>query len=312
MSWFNEAISRKKAFLAERVKQPLALQADRCGQHWGAPDNLDACLQQGVSNLPECSLIYVLDAEGIQQSSNVGQRIVEQRWRGQNLASRPYLQGTLPYQGFMLSSPYLSQRSLEPCISAVHAIRHGANLLGFLVADFELQALSLEDGSPASRPDWEQYKGDPAIRSTLFAQRRSNSALDKNIDRVIPMLAKMMTEHGVFHAKLHFSSSRATFWEHRDPYNYHLHSIDEIINPALCLVYPRQSYPENATVDAEQLQVALGYMKELRYADDTVYLRSGSLNIMNGMVGMNFSCDGSHYMPVEEFINKDLSFWFGG
>jgi hypothetical protein len=32
---------------------------------------------------------------------------------------------------------------------------------------------------------------------------------------------------------------------------------------------------------------------------------------MNGQVGLTFSCDGSHYMPVEEFVEKDLSFWLG-
>ena len=51
--------------------------------------------------------------------------------------------------------------------------------------------------------------------------------------------------------------------------------------------------------------------KALRFADDTIYLRSGSLNVINGMVGLTFSCDGSHYMPVEEFLAKDDSFWFG-
>jgi hypothetical protein len=45
--------------------------------------------------------------------------------------------------------------------------------------------------------------------------------------------------------------------------------------------------------------------------DETIYLRSGSLNIINGIVGLNFSCDGSHYMPVEDFLEKGGDFWFG-
>ena len=49
----------------------------------------------------------------------------------------------------------------------------------------------------------------------------------------------------------------------------------------------------------------------LRFADENIYLRSGSLNIMNGMVGLNFSCDGSHYMPYKEFLEKNTEFWFG-
>jgi hypothetical protein len=50
----------------------------------------------------------------------------------------------------------------------------------------------------------------------------------------------------------------------------------------------------------------------LRFADETIYLRAASLNIVNGMVGLNFSCDGSHYMHYEEFLEKSMPFWFGG
>jgi hypothetical protein len=27
------------------------------------------------------------------------------------------------------------------------------------------------------------------------------------------------------------------------------------------------------------------------------------------MVSLTFSCDGSHYMPHDEFLTKDTSFW---
>jgi hypothetical protein len=49
----------------------------------------------------------------------------------------------------------------------------------------------------------------------------------------------------------------------------------------------------------------------LRFADETIYLRSASINIMNGMLGLTFSCDGSHYMPISEFLDRNLSFWLG-
>jgi hypothetical protein len=29
------------------------------------------------------------------------------------------------------------------------------------------------------------------------------------------------------------------------------------------------------------------------------------------MVGLTFSCDGSHYMPAQEFLDKGDGFWFG-
>ena len=51
--------------------------------------------------------------------------------------------------------------------------------------------------------------------------------------------------------------------------------------------------------------------RDLRFMDETLYLRSGTLNIFNGIVGLTFSCDGSHYMPWTEFLDKRVDFWLG-
>ncbi|MBS0311894.1 MAG: hypothetical protein JSR88_11220, partial [Proteobacteria bacterium] len=51
--------------------------------------------------------------------------------------------------------------------------------------------------------------------------------------------------------------------------------------------------------------------RDLRFMDETIYLRSGTLNIFNGIVGLTFSCDGSHYMPWNEFLDKRVEFWLG-
>ena len=55
----------------------------------------------------------------------------------------------------------------------------------------------------------------------------------------------------------------------------------------------------------------LNNMRQLRLADETLYLRSASINIFNGIVGLNFSCDGSHYIPFQQFLAKDSDFWEG-
>ena len=57
--------------------------------------------------------------------------------------------------------------------------------------------------------------------------------------------------------------------------------------------------------------ILLKLLKVLRNADETVYLRSASFNIVNGIVGLTFSCDGSHYLNYRDFIDKDTDFWFG-
>jgi hypothetical protein len=135
--------------------------------------------------------------------------------------------------------------------------------------------------------------------------------MDERIDVVLDLLAELITVNGIFHAKLHFSSSRATLWTVDDPYRFRIHGIDELGNPDLCMAYPRRDYPEDAEIPQDAVPRILRCFRDLRFMDETIYLRSGMLNIFNGLIGLTFSCDGSHYMPWQEFLDKSLGFWLG-
>jgi hypothetical protein len=45
--------------------------------------------------------------------------------------------------------------------------------------------------------------------------------------------------------------------------------------------------------------------------DETTCLHAGSLIIPDGMACLNLSCDGSHYKPRDEFLEKSPGFWPG-
>jgi len=38
--------------------------------------------------------------------------------------------------------------------------------------------------------------------------------------------------------------------------------------------------------------------------DQTIYLRNGSVNLIDGMINMGFSCDGAHYIDHQTFFAK--------
>ena len=158
---------------------------------------------------------------------------------------------------------------------------------------------------------WRQYRGDPAIRGGLFEQCRVRSAMDDQFNETFAQIEKLMCQHGVFHAKLHFSSSRATLWLYTDPYRYRVLSVDELLTSTPCNDCPLTHYPDEAVVQPNQIREVLEMFRILRFSDEQLYLRSGSLNVINGMVGLNFSCDGSHYLPALEFLASPYSVWFG-
>jgi hypothetical protein len=145
----------------------------------------------------------------------------------------------------------------------------------------------------------------------VFEQCRVQSRLDEQIDLILPVVEELVTENGVFHLKLHFSSSRATIWTLDDPYRYQVIEFDDLVDPDICLAFPHCAYPAEALVPPQSIRPIFQTFKHLRFADRTIYLRAGSVNIFNGIVGLNFSCDGSHYIPFEQFLAKDSDFWEG-
>jgi hypothetical protein len=62
-------------------------------------------------------------------------------------------------------------------------------------------------------------------------------------------------------------------------------------------------------VPVEKIRPILDGFSQLRFMDEMFYLRSGTVNIFNGIVGLTFSCDGSHYLPHEEFLDHEHTFW---
>lgn len=311
MASLNEVISAKKAALADAIESPLQAIADGLARLWPDVEAEDQLLLEQKKTVPYCYLLYIMDVNGRQLSANISHEGADRTWQGQDLSQRPFFDNALPFRGMRLSRAYLSDRSLQTCITAIHAISRDEQLLGFLAADFHITDLPANKLTTVQSNKWQQFRGDPAVRSTLFMQERVPSLMDQHLNEVNILLDNLISQHGVFHCKLHYSSGRCSLWLYDDPYHYRIHSVEEIINPELCLAYPQSDYPPHALVGPEKVLLVLEQMKSLRFADETIYLRSSSLNIMNGMVGLTFSCDGSHYISADEFLDKDDGFWFG-
>ena len=151
---------------------------------------------------------------------------------------------------------------------------------------------------------WLQIRGDPSVRRFVFDQARVANEFDKHLDDVLGRVEALILGHGVFHAKLHFSTGQVTLWLLHDPLRYRVHVKEEFLDPEICLAYPRQAYTTEALVPTREISKVLAVFKRLRTQDKHIYLRSGSLNVVNGLVGLNFSCDGSHYISYAEFLAR--------
>ncbi len=324
----QRTIDRQRQALAEMLSQPLLEAAHAASEVWGDSAHLDDALETAIHRIPYCKFMYALRPDGIQLSSNLMQHGRDAGDVGRDRSQRPYMREAVPISGFLLSQAYISMRVKRPSLTAIQLVRDDTgHVLGYIGADFDLRDLPLTRELADEPRNWRQIKGDPAIRGTVFHQSRSDSQMDLHIDTVLGVMEELILDHGVFHCKLHLSSSRVTLWLMEDPYRYRLLDIASLTRPDICLTFPRCHYPSRgvpqsgtggrpdpgvALIPAEHIREILQAIKRLRFIDETFYLRSATLNIFNGMVALTFSCDGSHYLPWDEFLTKGDAFWVSG
>jgi len=307
----KESIQQQRKSLEQSLITPLAKTAFACESAWPDRQALADVLLVSLTKIPNCTFLYALDTNGIQISDNISSSGLLPEHFGRDRSQRPYMNELVPVSGFLLSEAYISLRVSRPSLTALQVVRKNNEVVGFIGADFDLRNLPVTSEMYEEPTQWRQIKGDSAIRSTLFQQTRIDSLLDKEIDQVMSILEELCITHGMFQSVIHFSSSRATVWLINDPYRYHILQAEELTDPDICLAYPAHEYPKDALIPAESINSIFENMKQLRFTDENIYLRSASINIFNGMVSLTFSCDGSHYMHYNEFIEKNINFWVG-
>lgn len=306
----QESISHQREVLITMLADPMKRAAISCAQVWGDREKLNHALTEILHTMSYCKYLYVLDKDAVQISDNVSHGDLVIRHFGRDRSERPYVQEMKSGGEYVLSTAYMSLRAKRPSLTAMQLVRdEDKKIIGFIGADFDLRDLPLTRDLYEEPREWTQIKGDPSIRGNVFSQTRSDSDMDRHIDTVLGVIEELIVEHGVFHAKFHFSSNRSVIWHFDDPFRYRLLSLDALVDPNICLAYPNREYPKDAAIPKSQIRPILDSVRQLRFMDDTLYLRSGALNIFNGIISLNFSCDGSHYLPYDEFLNKEHAFW---
>jgi hypothetical protein len=308
-SW-KDSIHQQREVLARMLREPLGQLAERCAPAWGNCDALDAVLVENFSSIPHCSVLYCVGMDGIQVCNSVGPMGIVPEHFGSDRSQRPYMQEAVPIWGFLLSDAYIGQNEHRPSLTALQGVYRDSRIVGYLAANFDLRNLPVTSELYEEPDDWRQVKGDPAIRRTVFQQSRVESPMDGNLEQALSILEELLTERGVFQCQIHFSNSLATIWTLDDPLRYRILDHETLSDPDICLIYPPHPYPPDAVIAPDEIGRILNTLRALRLTDPTIYLRMASINIFNGMVSVTFSCDGSHYMPHDEFLTKDTSFWF--
>jgi hypothetical protein len=306
-------VTLRLAALSYSLSQPLAQLAERCGECIDQPELLNRLLSSNQTRFENGSLFYVINPFGIQISANIAKSGVDSQYMGQNLSEREWFKLTRDSsESLYLSDVYVSQPDNVIGITAVHQIytRNGT-LLGYLCVDFKLENLPYFVGVEPETNQWKRLAGDPSIRDLMFHHKRTVSEMETQFESLRPIIKELILSRGIFHFKFHFSASRATLWHYDDPMRYQVILLEDMLQPSLCLAYDKRPLPEEISITDSILDGLFDLFFELRTSDDYLYVRSCSVNVVNGLVGLNLSWDSQHYLAIDEFLNTDPLHWIG-
>ena len=152
---------------------------------------------------------------------------------------------------------------------------------------------------------WLQVKGDPSVRAFLFEQSRFESVFDCDLERINMIVHTLLASKGAFHVKIHYSSNQLTCWFADDAFRYRVFVSDDVLAPGFLDQFRDCSIKHlQPLIDDESTMAILNEFSRLRSTDKNIYMRNGSINRINGLIGMTFSCDGAHYINHKTFFEK--------
>ena len=142
----RDTILDEHAALCAAFDAPLRRIARRAVRVWFNRERLDQVLLESAGESLQYDLIYAIDTDGRQVSSNVYPDGIDVSAYGQNLSRRPYsvtasVLNNAAFQGTFLCDVYISQVTRRPCVTVMRGVTWGASTLGFVAADFDLQQL---------------------------------------------------------------------------------------------------------------------------------------------------------------------------
>lgn len=301
-------ITQQQELFCSWVSTPLKNIANHCAKLWSQQpadtDLLTKALEESMKQIPQYALCYLISPQGKMLTPTISHTGNDPLDMGKDLSLRPYFLEWNGHQDFFLSRPYISTKTNYSCMTALQAVRINGEIFAIIAIDFDGSHTTFNPS--LEQRNYTQIKGDPSIRQQLFAQTRTITTMEEQIETAHQRATALLLHHGAFHIQLRYSRSTATvrFTDH--PYEDSVWTLEQLLHSDS---ENRQPMTSLSTTTAEQIPAVLQLFHSLRLADENIYLRSGSINIITGMVELNFSCDGTHHLPIPEFLKKSTTFW---
>lgn len=139
------------------------------------------------------------------------------------------------------------------------------------------------------------------VMNEAFSQQLMH--FDDRLDELMAICHCLITSKGVFHINIHFSSSQLACWTYDNPYTFQIYNVEDIFAPHFMGLFAPLDSKLHTCIQREDIAPLLETLKNLRASRMGSELRSASIHMMNGYIGLTFACDDTRYIPFRELIS---------
>jgi len=156
----SDLINEQKKFLTEKLRVDFDYLSKECEKILSKKidsSQIDKVLSIFIDYHPFTNLVYLIDSNGIQISSNIEKNNANSEFIGQDLSSRPFFKSIDGKGAIDISDAYVSIFTFKPCISLTQKIISKGKTLGLIVFDIDIEKLDLPV-KDIVLDDWKQIK----------------------------------------------------------------------------------------------------------------------------------------------------------
>ena len=139
-----------------------------------------------------------------------------------------------------------------------------------------------------------------SINSSLCTSFKDHH-FDSNLDRLMEIAHELIMKKGVFHINIHFASSQLVCWTLDNPFSFQIYTADEIFSSGFMRLFAPLESKLHTCIGKDQVKAILQSLKWLRGKREGSELRNASIHMINGYIGLGFSCDDTRYINFKHF-----------
>ena len=130
----------------------------------------------------------------------------------------------------------------------------------------------------------------------------SSSHFDDRLDDLANIVEMLIVKKGVYHMSIHFSSSQLVCWTYDNPYSYQIYSTEEVFSTGFMRFFSPLHPKIHTCIKNNMVAPIYQALKNLRKKVGVNELRNASIHMINGYIGLSFSCDDTRYINYKDLL----------